>query len=208
MPLWAYGLCIWLIYSPLMWIQRLENFSSGFIVAVFLILLGVATTSYFAVEVAQEQDGPGPGYVALNRDAYWSMVGFAFYMFEGIGCLLPIMRECEKPERMPAITLGAIWSLAIIQVAFSSVCYYAWGDTLDKPVVTEMLPADNTFVQIMKLLYCINLVYSYRINIVPTFTTLEAYVLGVKETNKDEDMGSDADAVRQHVVEVAPMPQS
>ena len=54
-----------------------------------------------------------------------------------------------------------------------------------------MLPAGNVFVQVMKLLYCVNLVYSYRINIVPTFTTLEVYLLGVKETNKDEEEESE-----------------
>jgi len=107
-------------------------------------------------------------------------------MFEGIGCLLPIMRETAQPEKMPMLTFGAIWSLACVYVAFSSLCYYAWGNTLDMPVVTEMLPSANLLVQVMKLLYCINLIYSYRLNIVPTFTTLEAYLLGVKETNKDE----------------------
>ena len=79
-------------------------------------------------------------------------------------------------------------------MAFSSLCYYAWGDSLDKPVVTEMLPAGNIFVQVMKLLYCVNLVYSYRINIVPTFTTLEVYILGVQETNKEENTIQDNDA--------------
>jgi len=29
------------------------------------------------------------------------MVGFAFFMFEGIGSLLPIMREVAEPEKMP-----------------------------------------------------------------------------------------------------------
>ena len=93
-PLWVYGLFIWFLYSPLMWVRTLEYFSKGFIIAVFLILLGVATTSYFALDLIEAQDGSaGPGYVAVNSEQYWSMIGFAFYMFEGIGCLLPIMRE-------------------------------------------------------------------------------------------------------------------
>lgn len=39
----------------------------------------------------------------------------------------------------------------------------------------------------MKLLYCISLIYSYKVNIVPTFSALEVYLLGVKETSTDEE---------------------
>lgn len=115
------------------------------------------------------------------------MVGFAFFMFEGIGCLLPIMRETEKPEQSPCIVVSAIVSLCFIYMLFSSICYYAWGADLTEPVVTEMLPADNAFVQVMKLLFCINLIFSYPLTIVPTFNTIEALLLGKRETGSMEE---------------------
>lgn len=67
-------------------------------------------------------------------------------MFEGIGCLLPVMLETEKPEQFNMITVAALMTLCTVYLAFSSLCYYAWGGDLDQPVVTEMLPADNRFV--------------------------------------------------------------
>ncbi len=76
--------------------------------------------------------------------------------------------------------------LCTIYVLFSFLCYYSWGSDLDEPVVTEMLPADNSFVQVMKLLFCVNLMISYPITIVPAFNTFET-LLGKKETNSDED---------------------
>lgn len=82
----------------------------------------------------------------INESSFWGTVGFAFFMFEGIGCLLPVMRETEKPEKLPMITVAALLTLCGIYVAFSSLCYYAWGDNLNQPVVTEMLPADNLLV--------------------------------------------------------------
>lgn len=109
------------------------------------------------------------------------MVGFAFFMFEGIGCLLPVQKEASNPEKFSTLTIMALSFLCVIFVLFSFLCYYAWGSDLDKPVVTEMLPADNTFVQIMKLLFCINLAISYPLTIVPAFSTLES-LLGKKET--------------------------
>ena len=73
-------------------------------------------------------------------------IGFAFFMFEGIGCLLPIMRETEKPEQIPILTLASLMTLCCIHIGFSSHCYYAWGADLTEPVVTEMLPTDDVFV--------------------------------------------------------------
>ena len=112
-----------------------------------MIVLAVIITSIFAVGVIHEQGNvPGPDYVALNQDSYLSMIGFAFFMFEGIGCLLPVMREVEKPKDFPYIVVAAISTLCIVYLAFSSLCYYTWGGSLDEPVVTEMLPADNVIV--------------------------------------------------------------
>ena len=148
-----------------------------------MILLGVLTTAVFAIQLIVQQDGPGPDVVPINKASYWGMIGFAFFMFEGVGSLLPVMRETEKPEQMPMLTVAALIMLGVIYVLFSFLCYYAWGSDLDEPVVTEMLPADNHFVQAMKLLFCINLVFSYPITIVPTFNTLEAFCLGKKETS-------------------------
>lgn len=66
-----------------------------------MILVGVVTTSVFALGVISDQDGHAEGYEPLNPDGYWGTIGFAFFMYEGIGSLLPVMRETEKPEIAP-----------------------------------------------------------------------------------------------------------
>ena len=167
--MWVFGLCIFILYSPLVWIRRLEPLSKLLVFAALLILIGVVTTSSFALGVASDQGGPGEGYVAVNQEGYWGTIGFAFFMYEGIGSLLPVMRETEKPEIAPYIAIAAFGTLFTMHVTFSSICYYAWGENLTEPVVTEMLPADNVFVQAMKLLFCINLFFSFPLIAWPTF---------------------------------------
>lgn len=76
-----------------MWVRNLSYFTKGFILSVILMMLAVAMTSFFALKQIKEQDGHGIDYQPINRDSYWDMVGYAFYMFEGIGALLPVMRE-------------------------------------------------------------------------------------------------------------------
>jgi len=133
-----------------------------------------------------DQGGPGPDFDPIVKDSYWSMVGFAFFMFEGIGCLLPVMRETAHPDLYPKFTIAALCLLCTIYIAFSYVCYYAWGSDLNEPVVTEMLPADNTFVQIMKMLFAVNLMISYPITIVPVYNTIED-LMGKKETRTEDE---------------------
>ena len=155
-----------------------------------MILLGIVTTLVFAVKQIEEQGGPGPDVQPIVKESYWNMVGFAFFMFEGIGCLLPIMKEAEKPDLYPMQTLCALVFLCVLYVMFAFTCYYAWGTNLDEPVVTEMLPADNYFVQVMKMLFCVNLMISYPIIIVPVYHALEA-VIGKKETSLDGEVEDD-----------------
>ena len=66
-PLWVFGLCIWILYTPINWIRRLEVFSKAFIFAVSMIILAVIITSVFAFNLIQENDGnPGPDFVPIN----------------------------------------------------------------------------------------------------------------------------------------------
>jgi len=65
-PLWVFGLIIWVVYSPLVWVRTLQFFSKAFIFAVAMILIGVLTTAYFALGIVEEQGGSGPDYVAVN----------------------------------------------------------------------------------------------------------------------------------------------
>ena len=53
-PLWVFGFAIWLIYSPIVWVRRLEPFAKAFIFATAMIALGVVTTSYFATDLIIE----------------------------------------------------------------------------------------------------------------------------------------------------------
>ena len=115
------------------------------------------------------------------------MVGYAFYLLEGIGCLMPILREAKHPENFAFLTFSAQWTICIIQIVFSTICYYAWASDIIEPIITELLPSTNVVVQIMKFMFCVNLLFSSKITIVPAFSCLEYFILGVKETNKDEN---------------------
>ena len=87
---------------------------------------------------------------------------------------------------MPIVIVSALSALCTVYVIFSFICFYAWGSNLTEAVVTQMLPADNVYVEIMSVLFSINLLFSYPLTIFVTNQTLAAFIFG---TSEDERLG-------------------
>jgi proton-coupled amino acid transporter len=102
----------------------------------------------------------------------WDMIGFSFYSFEGIGCILPVMRESKNPDKFPKLLKIGLISLTIFFTVFALVTY-AWFGYMAEPIVINNMDSTNWFIKTTKLLYCINLVFSYPLAIYPTNRTLE-----------------------------------
>ena len=45
------AICVWVVYTPLVWIRRIEPLAKPLIFAAVMILFGVIVTSYFAIDV-------------------------------------------------------------------------------------------------------------------------------------------------------------
>jgi amino acid permease len=65
-----------------------------------------------------------------------SMVGFSCYAFEGIGVVMPIMENCDCPEKFDKILFAAILTLTFFYVLFGEWCYLVIGDKLTKTFIT------------------------------------------------------------------------
>ena len=86
---------------------------------------------------------------------------------------MPVMATTEKPEQFPRMLSYAIITLISIFVVYANLCYFTWGSNMTEPIVTQMLPADNIVVIIIKFLFTLNLVCSYPIVIQPCNTAVE-----------------------------------
>ena len=73
--------------------------------------------------------------------------------------------------------IASIVSLAVLFSCFGLLCFYYFGPMDEsKSFVIENLPASDPFVQVTKLLFCINLVFSYPLAIYPTNQIVESYL--------------------------------
>jgi amino acid permease len=72
-------------------------------------------------------------------ESYWDMIGFSFFMFEGIGSVMPIMNasNSEAKARFPCLIGFALATLCTIYILFSELCYYNFGDGLNEPIVMQ-----------------------------------------------------------------------
>lgn len=85
-------------YSPLAWVRRVQVFAVGYIIGISAILVTTLIIIIYAVS-GLIKDGPrNDGFKAINTYKMWDMIGFSFYAFEGIGTLMPIMKESKDPK--------------------------------------------------------------------------------------------------------------
>jgi len=98
------------------------------------------------------------------------MIGFSFFMFEGIGTVMPIMHASNQESRnkFPTLIFAALGTLVTLYILFSSICYYTFGNDLSEAIIMEEMPADSRVIQVVKVLFCINIVFSYAITVYPT----------------------------------------
>ena len=61
-----------------------------------MIGIAIITISGFCFyDIQQRQFKQPEVYYAVNPDRYWDMIGFSFFMFEGIGSVMPVMNACD-----------------------------------------------------------------------------------------------------------------
>ena len=153
----------------------MAKFSFTFMIGTFLILCTAIFVMVYACKLLSA-NGLGEGIVFINEAGYISTLGLTIYCYEGIGIVMPVMSASKEPERFKEMLIYAFVTLMLIYIIFAEISYMAWGTNFDEPLVTQMLPADNTAVIIIKFLFSLNLICSFPIAINPTNTALESWL--------------------------------
>lgn len=149
-------------FSPLAWVREIETFKVGFIFGFAMIVVTVLTISIFCVGMNTSSakislnkthtnssfiyDVAKRGLVPINEDKYWTMIGFAFFMFEGIGTVMPVMSATKNREEFPTILALTLGFLAFMYIIFSELCYFTFGKNLNRPIIMEMMPSANPVI--------------------------------------------------------------
>ena len=175
--IWPYFIAVLAVLTSIAWVEDIKKFSFTFLVGNLLILLTIITVSVYCIWLMIDK-GMGPPVPAYNPDGFWATVGFAIYSYEEIGIVMPVLAKAENPESFNKVLVYAIATLSVIFVTFGEIAVLAFGSDLNEPFITQMLPAGNMGVSMIKILFTFNLICSYPITINPTNTIIESYMLG------------------------------
>lgn len=105
-------------------------------------------------------------------------VGTCVFAFEGVGIVLPVKDTCRDPKQYRFILTLMICIVASLLIAFGLFNYVAYPteDLAQAKLITRLLPSDNVIVQIVELLFIVNLFISYPLVIYPSNIIIENYV--------------------------------
>ena len=100
----------------------------------------------------------------------------AFYMFEGIGSVLPIMEASDVKDSFNMLVGIALATLCTIHIIFSEFSYYVYGNDLNEPILIQKLPEENWVVVVAKIIFAANLLISYPLIIYVTNSVIESLI--------------------------------
>jgi len=149
----------------------------GYIIGNIMIIFTTLLILTYAISGLAKNGPQNDGFKPVNTSKMWDMIGFSFYTFEGIGVLMPLMKESANPQKFPKILTAALCTLAVYFSIFGCVSYAYFGNQKESIVINNM-NEDDLIIKVTKLLYCINLVFSYPLTIYPANQILENFMFG------------------------------
>jgi proton-coupled amino acid transporter len=177
-PYWAVGIIIFLTYSPLTWVRRIQKFAKFHIFCDFVVLLAFIIIIFYAFANIAENEGISDDSQQINSDSFIVFLGTSIFVFEGVGIILPIKDICETPKDYPKIVDLVLIFLTVMFLFFSLVNYFSYGDEIlsHAALATSLLPPGNVLVDIVLILFIINLVITFTLIIYPANVILEKLI--------------------------------
>ena len=134
-----------------------------------------------SVLLNEHDNEAGPGWTSFNEDKYYIMICLAFYMFEGIGSVLPVMEASDAKDNFSVLLASALATLCSIHIVFSELSYYTFANELNEPIIIMKLPPDNWVVVLAKIFFCGNLLISFPLVIYITNNIIESIIFAKME---------------------------
>lgn len=155
-------------------VRKIEKFAWTHLLADALIMLTTIVILVYAF-IHLSEEGWGTGVDAINTSTWLTMIGSAIYSYEGIGVIIPLLEVTEKPEVYPKILFYVLLTVMLLYVGFGEFCLFVYGNLIKKPLITENLPP-GVVVYVIKILFSINLFFTYPLQIYPANTIIEGYL--------------------------------
>ncbi|KAK9768083.1 hypothetical protein K7432_001579 [Basidiobolus ranarum] len=167
------------LYIPFSWLRKMNSLSNAALIANTAIFFGLIYIYYTDVSILIKE-GPAP-LMAFNSESFGLFLGTAFFTFEGIGLVIPIVSSMKEPEKFPQLLTGAMLLISAIFISVGSLSYAAFGQDV-QAVVLLSLP-ENAVTQTAQSLYVIAIALTVPLMLFPAVRIVENALFG-KKTGK------------------------
>lgn len=172
---WIFATFFFLLWTGMCWVRKIQIFAHTHVFADCMIVMTIVVVVVYGVIQLGNHGQQINDTEFIDNKNWQTAIGFAVYAYEGIGIVMPVQDVCRDQKKYPGIVYGVITTCAIIFVGFGMFCVFAWGPALNTPLITDVLP-DNNFIYIVKFLFCLNLVFSYPLQLYPAHIVIENYL--------------------------------
>jgi solute carrier family 36 (proton-coupled amino acid transporter) len=166
----------------------MEKFAFLHLFADIAIMIGVITIIIYAsIHLGDEPSQFANDIEMINPKTFLSFIGLAAYTFEGIGIIIPVMETTNRPDLYPKILTFVISLLTVFYIFFGNYTYFVYGKTTlsADPLITQILPRGQIPVTAVKVIWIINLIFTYPLVIHPANMVIESYIFkGWKKSPK------------------------
>lgn len=158
-PDWAIIAVQVLIYIPLSWIRKIQNFSFTSLIADVFILIGLIYIISSDVLIISNQ-GPSNNFSLFNSEKFPLFLGTAIFAFEGIGLIIPLQRSMREPEKFPKVLKNSMYIISLAMFIVGSLSYYIFGDDVNTIIFMSVFP-NSVIGTIVRALYTLAIVFSF-----------------------------------------------
>ncbi|ORX83469.1 hypothetical protein BCR32DRAFT_291960 [Anaeromyces robustus] len=148
-----------LIYIPLSWIRKIQNFSFTSLIADIFILIGLLYIIFSDLLIISTE-GPSNNFYFFNQEKFPLFMGTAIYAFEGIGLIIPLQRSMKEPEKFSKVLKKSMYIISLAMFTVGGLSYYIFGDKVNTIIFMNVFP-DSAIGTIVRALYTLAIVFSF-----------------------------------------------
>lgn len=148
------------------------------IIFTLFVIFGVAAQGLI-------EDGVSPSVAAFEADTLYLFVGMSMFVFEGASPLTIPLQEAAAPhvrQRFRSVYVGTMAGIMLLFLAFALVNYLHYGAEISV-IVTLDLPSATWPGQVVRLLYCVAVLFTFPLMLFPV-TKMLVLAAGFDDTKR------------------------
>jgi proton-coupled amino acid transporter len=182
----------WIVFTLLCLVRKIEKFAVTHIFADVMIFVTVLIVIVYGIINLKDEGNRIDTIYAVNPETWSASIGFSVFSYEGIGTVLPIYEITKNPHLYKKIIVFTIVVACSIFLIFGNFCCIAWGDELKTPLITDQIKngdGPNYVGWLVRVMFMINLLFSYPLIIYPALMINENYLFDGWEKSRKRQWG-------------------